>query len=90
MNEEFLNKVCDQIISETRIIDNKVYTPFYPSPFLFPSPSSLSYFFLSPPSSPSSFSFHCKEVYTLNEQETDYVWTNYKKELSHKDKRMIV
>ena len=88
MNEEFLNKVCDQIISETRIIDNKVYTPFYPSPLflllLIPSNKFSSHHLLCP------FSFHCKEVYTLNEQETDYVWTNYKKELSHKDKRMIV
>jgi len=84
MNNKFLDKVLNQIISETRIIDNKVYTPFYPSPFLFPSPSSLSYFFLSPPSSPSSFSFHCKEVYCLNKEETEYVWREYKKELIHK------
>ena len=70
MNNKFLDKIIEQIISETRVIDNKLYTPFLSvllSPvFLF---SFSSY----------SFSSHCKEVYSLNEQEIDYVWNEYKK-----------
>tara|TARA_R110000765_G_scaffold374702_1_gene465269 strand:- start:43 stop:327 length:285 start_codon:yes stop_codon:yes gene_type:complete len=78
MNNKFLDKVYDQIISETRIIDNKVYTPFLLFPF---SPSPSSSFFFSPSSSlfPTySFSSHCKEVYSLNYEETEYVWVKYK------------
>ncbi len=65
MNNKFLDKVCDQIISETRVIDNKLYTPFHQlSSFLFFVPL---------------FSSHCKEVYSLNEQEIEYIWKEYKK-----------
>ena len=74
MNNKFLDKIIEQIISETRVIDNKLYTPFLSvllSPvFLF---SFSSY----------SFSSHCKDVYSLkNEQEIDYVWKEYKKEVT--------
>ena len=81
MNEEFLNKVYDQIISETMVIDDKVYT-------LFSSPSSLSFSFFSflsrlPSSSVFSFYSHCRDVYCLkNDQEIEYVWTKYKEELT--------
>ena len=75
MNNKFLDKVCDQIISETRIIDDKVYTPFHSS-FLFPSSFPLL------PSFSFLFSNHCKKVYSLNKEETDYVWEKYKKGLT--------
>ncbi len=94
MNNKFLDKVCDQIISETRIIDDKVYTsPFSLSsipftPFLnslhFYLPTSLYFFFFS------SFSSHCKEIYSLNKEEIEYVWEKYKVELIHKVKKMMV
>ncbi len=81
MNNKFLNKVCDQIMSETRVIDNKLYTPFSFSPFLiFTHPSFIS---------------HCKDIYCLNKEEADYVWEKYKKglttlidkkELTHQEK----
>ena len=71
MNNKFLDKVTEQILSETRIIDNKLYIPF--SSLSSIPPSFLSSFFLL------SFSSHCKEVYSLNEQEIDYVWNEYKK-----------
>ena len=83
MNNKFLDKVCGQILSETRIIDNKVYTPFFSlpslSPFLFLPPFSLS------------LTSHCKEVYSLNEQEIDYVWGKYKKGVTAlmEDKELI-
>ena len=44
MNNKFLDKVCDQIISETRIIDDKIYTPSYPS-YLFPFSPLLFHIF---------------------------------------------
>jgi hypothetical protein len=71
MNEEFLNKVYNQIISETRIIDNKIHAPFLPS---LPFYSFISLF--------SFFVFHCKDVYSLNKEETYYVWEKYKKGLT--------
>ena len=76
MNNKFLNKVCDQIISETRVIDDKVYIPCKNS---FGFSPSFSLFSLRLPVSPSSFFSHCKDVYSLNEQEIDYVWNEYKK-----------
>jgi hypothetical protein len=97
MNIKFLDKVVGQIISETRINNDEVYTPFPPSnlPFL------LSTFLFSPTSSihPSfllySLSNHCKEVYSLNKEETEYIWDKYKegvttlindKDTSHQEK----
>ena len=74
LNNKFLDKVYEQIISETRVIDDKVYTPFYLRPlFPFYFSSSISLF---------NFSIHCKEVYSLNEQEIEYVWTKYKEGLT--------
>ena len=77
MNNKFLDKVIYQIISETRVIDNKVHTPFF-------LPFSVFCLFLTPTYLfiPPSFSSHCKKVYSLNEQEIEYVWKEYKKGLT--------
>ena len=80
MNIKFLDKVVDQIISETRVIDNKVHTPFFFHSFLSLLPFYFS--FSPPPSVRFSFSSHCKKVYSLNEQEIEYVWKEYKKEVT--------
>ena len=91
MNNKFLDKVIEQIISETRVIDNKLYTPYSSSPLyisLFPPP-------FQSPSLLSSFISHCKEIYSLNDDEVNYVWKEYKegitalmdkKEPSHQEK----
>jgi hypothetical protein len=91
MNNKFLDKVIYQIISETRVIDNKLYTPFLsflPSHPRLSSPSVIAVY-------AHRLSNHCKEVYSLNEQEIKYVWTKYlkevttlmdKKELTHQEK----
>jgi len=77
MNIKFLDKVIEQIISETRVIDDKVYTPFFLSYHLSPHHLFPSFF----PSS-TSFPSHCKDVYSLNKEETEYVWGKYKKGLT--------
>ena len=80
LNNKFLDKVIEQIISETRIIDNKVYTPFSSLPLSFLTISSLINSSLS--FSLFIFSSHCKEVYSLNNKDTEYVWEKYKKGLT--------
>ena len=84
MNNKFLDKVIEQIISETRVIDNKLYTPFSSLPFRFllPVSSFLSSHFSFLSSFSFSFSSHCKEVYSLNNKETEYVWVKYKEGLT--------
>jgi len=75
MNKKFLDKVVDQIISETTIDrdERKIYTPFSPSPL------SFSFFHYSPLfSTLSPFTKHCKNVYGLNEDEVKYIWNEYK------------
>lgn len=70
MDKNYLGKVVDQIVRETRIDydEGSLYTPFT----LFAIPSLLH------PHFSSLFSQHCKEVYGLNEDEIDYVWRGYK------------
>ena len=81
MNIKFLDKVCSQILSETRIIGGKIHTPFFPPIPSPPSPLSFSLSFL-PHHLLCPFSFHCKEVYCLNKEETEYVWKKYKEEIT--------
>ena len=82
MNNKFLDKVIEQILSETRVNNDVIYAPFSLPYYL---PLSLS---------PLLFSSHCKEVYSLNKEETEYVWGKYtegitalvdKKELTHQE-----
>ena len=83
MDKRFLNKVLDQIVSETTIdMDGekgRMYTPL-----LFPSfLTSLTVFDLFSSLYSSSkyvftfFSDHCEDVYGLNKEETGYVWDKY-------------
>jgi hypothetical protein len=78
MDYKFLDKVVDQIVSETRIDHDEemLYTPFSSSLF-----SSLPLTLLLP-SSP--FSPHCKNIYGLNEDEVSYVWKKYKEIIKDK------
>ena len=73
LDNKLLNKVVDQIISETRIINDKIYAPFLSFSFSFFSHHLPSLYLVS------SFSDHCKNVYCLkNDQEIQYVWEKYK------------
>ena len=82
MDKKFLDKVVDMIVRETEMDYEKerAYTPFY---YSF---SVLSYFTLSLVlSSPRSyFSNHCKNVYGLNKEETEYVWEEYRRIIKDK------
>jgi len=80
MDNKFLDKVVDQIVSETRIDYNtqegddegRIYTPFL-KPFLFSS-TPIPYILVSF----NTFYRHCEEIYGLNYDETEYVWEEYK------------
>jgi len=93
MNIKFLDKVTEQIISETRVNNDVIYTPFL-TPYLIIFTSQISLFWHCIQNLSFFFS-HCKEIYGLNKEETDYVWDKYKKvittlindkELSHQEK----
>ena len=80
MNKEYLNKVIDQLVSETRIDYDKerVNVPFFPSSFLsFPLLSNFPHSILPSLFSSLRFFEHCESVYGLNEEETRYVWNEY-------------
>ena len=80
MNKGFLNKVIDQIVSETMVNGEteRIKTPFrqlsysFTLHFQLPSSSSSSTSVLL-----SSFSRHCKEIYGLDKDEVGYVWDKY-------------
>jgi hypothetical protein len=84
MDYKFLDKVIDQLVSETRIdydrgvIESPFFSPFsrfsllLPSFFHLPSSPLSSLFFLP------SFVDHCRDVYGLNLEETEYVWKEYR------------
>ena len=80
--EEFLDKVYEQILSETKINDNNVHIPYFPYYFL----SSHIFFhsFLL-----CHFRNHCKEVYSLNDGEIQYVWNKYYEEMRNEYISMI-
>jgi hypothetical protein len=92
MDNKFLDKVVDQIVSETIIGDNPIsvrrkifvtfsFTPIFLSSFL-PGSHSTSPF----PPLYILFTQHCEEIYGLNKDETEYVWNEYKQIIKGKIK----
>ena len=83
MDYKFLDKVVDQIVSETMVDYDKerIKTPFrhlsYSFLLHFQLPTNL---LASSKTSAllSSFSDHCKKVYGLNKDEVGYVWKEYR------------
>jgi hypothetical protein len=82
MDKEFLNKVVGQIVYETRInyrIDilsfpfRNVYKEWVPFDFIHRLLQSVMV----------SFKNHCRDVYSLNEEESDYVWGEYVMRIRH-------
>jgi len=80
MDKKYLDKVLDQLVSETKIDYNErtIFLPFSFSPFSY-SCYSLQLLLLFSP-----FSKHCKEVYGLNKQEIEYVWEEYREIIKDK------
>ena len=74
MDKKFLNKVIEQILSETTIDHDKrvIRLPYQPSSF------TLSHQSLYFPYVMSRFSTHCKSIYGLNDDEISYVWDEYR------------
>ena len=80
MDKKFLNKVLDQLVRETEI-DYDGEEVSVPIPLSF---NSLIVFLLPPFSYSFSFAKHCKNVYGLNKEETEYVWDRYRKIIKDK------
>ena len=84
MDKNYLDKVLDQIVSETRIDyeKEKVYTPFTSYPL---TSYSLFISYTTPfPLTLLRFRKHCRDVYGLNEQEIEYVWEEYRQIIKDK------
>ena len=85
MDKKFLNKVIDQLVRETEIdnnrgvIESSFFSFIWVHNFL-NHISSSSLFFLP------SFVDHCRDVYGLNIQETEYVWKEYRETIIDKIK----
>lgn len=71
MDKKFLNKVVDQIVSETNIDyeEEELYVPF--------TTSSFHSYFPSLFRSYGAFNFHCQDVYGLSSLEIKYVWDKW-------------
>ena len=78
MDKRFLNKVLDQIVRETRVDYEwgEIQIPF--SDLSIDIPHSLLLHHLDFHPFLFLFSDHCKNVYGLNKEETEYVWEEYK------------
>ena len=81
MDKKYLYKVINQIARETRIYykHKLIHAPFSPHGTSFPFDFSPSYFF------PYFFKY-CRNIYGLTEEETEYVWYEYKKIIKNKIK----
>jgi len=81
MDKRFLDKVVEQIVSETRVDheEERIHAPFtYPidSPVflsIIRTPHTIS----TPIFVPTNFTNHCKDIYGLNKEEIEYVWGKY-------------
>jgi hypothetical protein len=77
MDNKFLNRVVEQIISETRIdwdegMVNVPFHPFFLGPLYFVQIHILIFIVIS------SFTNHCRDIYSLNKVEVEYVWDKYR------------
>ena len=93
MDKGFLNKVLGQIVRETEIngVEERVYPPnsndtnSYSFPAI-PFGSLFSLDLVYPFPLPTFFYLHCRDVYGLNNEESKYVWEEYKRIIINKIK----
>ena len=78
MDKKFLNKVVDQIVSETMLNHymGEIQFPFSSSSYSPPLSHPFPSYFLLP--FYSEYSKHCRDVYGLNDDEIEYVWKEYR------------
>jgi hypothetical protein len=90
MDKKFLHRVVDQLVNETEIdydreeINSPSFLPYNLSPSSYSSLFSPYSLLFHPFSRFSLYSLftpfinHCKNIYGLNEEETEYVWEEYR------------
>ena len=89
MDKKFLNRVLDQIVSETTI-DYDKETIRTPVPLINPNAlarylfTSRSPIFHRQPSPFISFINHCRDVYGLNDDEVNYIWVKWRDIIKYK------
>ena len=83
MNYKYLNKVVDILVSETTITGNIVSAPFINLPRNISYSLNTLSFHLSLPSL-YTFEKYCKDIYGLTEEETEYVWKQYRDIINNK------
>ena len=89
MDKKFLNRVLDQLVSETTIDYDKetIRTPF---PLI--NPNAFARYLFTPrspifwvkPSPFISFISHCRDVYGLNDDEVNYIWVKWRDIIKYK------
>ena len=80
MGNNYLDKVVDQIVSETTIDyeNDRIFTPFSPNSLPVSLLLSIVKDWNTSPLLHRLLRRHCKEIYGLNNDEVDYVWNEYK------------
>ena len=82
MDKKYLDKVLEQLVSETKITDfDKGYEAYIDAPFRtggFLTARHMLY------SAYWKYCKHCKNVYGLNEEEVLYVWEEYSRIIKDK------
>ena len=80
MGNNYLDKVVDQIVSETTIDyeNDRIFTPFSPNSLPVSLLLSIVKDWNTSPLLHRLLRRHCKEVYGLNDDEVNYVWDEYR------------
>ena len=85
MDYKFLHKVVEQIVSETNYRDGEKYMDI---PWLKHKLTKDIFIqrliYLSELGVPYPFSYHCKSIYVLNDEEIEYVWNEYEQDIKDK------
>ena len=78
--DNYLDKVVDQIVSETTIDyeNDRIFTPFSPNSLPVSLLLSIVKDWNTSPLLHRLLRRHCKEIYGLNNDEVRYVWGEYR------------